>query len=54
LRSLRLNIVAVDDHDYYYYYYCCYDDDDDDDDDESYLMQLGFHPVAVAGSLVQK
>jgi hypothetical protein len=39
LRSLRLNIFAVD---------------DDNDDDDSYLLQLGFHPVAVFGSLVQK
>jgi hypothetical protein len=27
---------------------------DDDDDDESYLLQLGFHPVAVVGSLFTK
>jgi len=35
LRSLYLNIVSVNDDDY----------------DESYLLQLGFHPVAVVGSL---
>ena len=28
--------------------------DDDDDDDNSYLLQLGFYPVALVGSLVQK
>jgi hypothetical protein len=41
LRSLGLNIVAVD-------------DDDDDDDDASYLLQFGFHPMAVVRSLFTK
>jgi len=38
LRSLHITIVAVD----------------DDDDDGGYVMQLGSHPVAVVGSLVQQ
>jgi hypothetical protein len=27
---------------------------DDDDDDDIYVLQLGFHPVAVVSKLVQK
>ena len=33
---------------------CAVDDDDGDDDDDMYLLQMGFHPVAVVGRLVQK
>jgi hypothetical protein len=30
------------------------DDEDGGDDNDIYLLQLGIHPVAVVGSLVQK
>ena len=33
---------------------CVEVDDDDGDNDDIYLLQLGIHPVAVVGSLVQK
>ena len=32
---------------------CVEVDEDGDDDDNIYLLQLGIHPVAVVGSLVQ-